>query len=247
MELVEFVYASDIARGTSELQALFARFIAGFGLEYFLIAEASLRAFRGDGCGVRMTNFPEAWIERYKAIGYADCVPIYNECRRADRPCTLAEFKSRSLSRGAVGFLEDASRFGIESGAVFLLYGAGGRRFIFFVAGREECSRLDEQSLALLRIASFQVLTCLVKDSRQEREPVTRLTERELDVLGLIAEGKSKRKVAELLSVSEASVKRHCERSFEKLGANSLASAVSKAMRLGLIDPGIAGTPNDAH
>jgi ATP/maltotriose-dependent transcriptional regulator MalT len=246
MELVDFISSSDIACSASELQSLFVRFIAGFGLEYFCIAESSLSANGGEDRGLRMTNFPTAWIERYKAVDYADCVAIYNECRRANRPFTLAELKSGSLSRGALRLLEDTSLFGMEKGVAFTLFGSDGRQFIFVIAGRAEDARLDEQARALLRVASFQVLTNFIKDYQGKRARVARLTEREREVLALIAEGKSKREVAEILSVSEASVKRHCENLFEKLHANSLAQAVSRAMRLDLIDPGMDGTRNDA-
>jgi LuxR family transcriptional regulator, quorum-sensing system regulator BjaR1 len=247
MELVDFIYASDIARGASELQALFVRFIADFGLEYFLIVEVSLGALSQADRGIRMTNFPETWVERYKKVGYADCVSIYREYRRANRPPALAELTSRSLPSGSLRILEEALALGIESGAALTLYGPDGRHFIFVVAGRARGARLDEQALTVLRVASFQVLTSFIKDTCETRARGPRLTEREIEVLCLIAEGKSKREVAELLSVSEASVKRHCERVFEKLGANSLAQAVSKAMRLDLIDPDQAETQNDAH
>jgi DNA-binding CsgD family transcriptional regulator len=247
MELVEFIYASDNARSTSELQAIFARFIANFDLEYFLVAQVSLRAFSGNGCGVRMTNFPEAWIERYKAVGYADCVSVYNECRRANRPLTFVELVLSKLPSGSVRLIKEASLFGIESGAILSLCGSNGGHFICVFAGRAKDARLDGLSLALLRLASFQLLMSFVSEDREARDSGARLTERELEVLCLIAEGKSKRKVAELLSVSEASVKRHCESVFEKLGANSLASAVSKAMSLGLIDPNPAEATNEAR
>ncbi len=61
------------------------------------------------------------------------------------------------------------------------------------------------------------------------------LTPRELEVLGLIAEGLSNREIGEKVFVSENTVKTHSARVFEKLGAARRTQAVQEARRLGLI------------
>jgi len=62
------------------------------------------------------------------------------------------------------------------------------------------------------------------------------LTARELEVLQLAAEGRSGPRMAEELALSPATVKKHFERAYAKLGVRDRAAAVAKAMRLGLID-----------
>jgi len=68
----------------------------------------------------------------------------------------------------------------------------------------------------------------------QERLAELLITPRELEVLGLIAEGLSTREIAERLFVSENTVKTHSSRLFEKLGAKRRTQAVQvgKAARL---------------
>ncbi|HSB64623.1 MAG TPA: response regulator transcription factor [Thermoanaerobaculia bacterium] len=61
------------------------------------------------------------------------------------------------------------------------------------------------------------------------------LTPRELEILGLIAEGLSNREIGERLFVSENTVKTHSARLFEKLGASRRTQAVQEGRRLGLI------------
>jgi DNA-binding NarL/FixJ family response regulator len=63
----------------------------------------------------------------------------------------------------------------------------------------------------------------------------TGLTPRELEILGLIAEGLSNREIGEKVFVSENTVKTHSARVFEKLGAARRTQAVQEARRLGLI------------
>ena len=61
------------------------------------------------------------------------------------------------------------------------------------------------------------------------------ITQREHEILGLIAEGLSNREIGERLFVSENTVKTHSSRLFAKLGVNRRVQAVQKARDLGLI------------
>ncbi|MEA2270173.1 MAG: two-component system, cell cycle sensor histidine kinase and response regulator CckA [Solirubrobacteraceae bacterium] len=62
-----------------------------------------------------------------------------------------------------------------------------------------------------------------------------RLSDRELDVLRLAAEGNTGPQIAEHLILSPATVKTHFENIYEKLGVSDRAAAVAHAMRIGLI------------
>jgi DNA-binding NarL/FixJ family response regulator len=61
------------------------------------------------------------------------------------------------------------------------------------------------------------------------------LTERELEVLRLVAEGLANKAIGARLSVSEHTVKFHLNALLRKLGAQSRTDAVVRATRLGLI------------
>jgi ATP/maltotriose-dependent transcriptional regulator MalT len=61
------------------------------------------------------------------------------------------------------------------------------------------------------------------------------ITPRELEILSLIAEGLSNREIAERLFVSENTVKTHCSRAFDKLGARRRTQAVQMGKELGLL------------
>ena len=68
------------------------------------------------------------------------------------------------------------------------------------------------------------------------REPAkVSLTERETQVLALVAEGNSNRAIAAALFLSEATVKTHLIHVFEKLDVKDRTRAVTKAMELGLL------------
>ena len=60
------------------------------------------------------------------------------------------------------------------------------------------------------------------------------VTARELEILTLIARGLSNREIATQLFVSENTVKTHCSRTFDKLGAARRTQAVRRGKELGL-------------
>jgi len=62
------------------------------------------------------------------------------------------------------------------------------------------------------------------------------LTEREIDVLRLIAGGNSNREIAERLGIGEATVKSHVTNILSKLGANDRAHAVTIGLKRGIIE-----------
>jgi NarL family two-component system response regulator LiaR len=61
------------------------------------------------------------------------------------------------------------------------------------------------------------------------------ITARELEILTLVARGLSNREIATQLFVSENTVKTHCARAFDKLGAARRTQAVQRGKELGLL------------
>lgn len=64
---------------------------------------------------------------------------------------------------------------------------------------------------------------------------VPTLSERELDVLRLVADGLANREIGRALFISEGTVKTHLVHAFAKLGADSRTAAVAAARRHGLL------------
>lgn len=67
------------------------------------------------------------------------------------------------------------------------------------------------------------------------RAPRVSLSAREIEVLGLVAEGASNVDVAERLHITDATVKSHLVHVFSKLGVGSRTAAVSEARALGIL------------
>src|SRR5271156_338263 len=67
------------------------------------------------------------------------------------------------------------------------------------------------------------------------RQQTLGITARELEILTLVARGFSNREIATQLFVSENTVKTHCARAFDKLGAARRTQAVQRGKELGLL------------
>jgi NarL family two-component system response regulator LiaR len=67
------------------------------------------------------------------------------------------------------------------------------------------------------------------------RQQALGITARELEILTLVARGFSNREIATQLFVSENTVKTHCARAFDKLGAARRTQAVQRGKELGLL------------
>jgi NarL family two-component system response regulator LiaR len=77
-----------------------------------------------------------------------------------------------------------------------------------------------------------QLGTFIPNDKKREDLNITR---RELEILELIAQGMSNREIAGKLYVSENTVKTHCSRTFDKLGARRRTQAVQLGKEFGLL------------
>lgn len=75
----------------------------------------------------------------------------------------------------------------------------------------------------------------LIRSEGAAEPPLEELTDRERQVLGLVAEGLPNKTIAQRLDISEHTVKFHVNAILRKLGAQSRTEAVVRATRLGLI------------
>jgi DNA-binding NarL/FixJ family response regulator len=78
------------------------------------------------------------------------------------------------------------------------------------------------------------IAAALARGIRQQ-QAAPRLSDREREVLALVAQGLSNPEIGRRLHVTEATVKTHLLHAFEKLGVSDRTRAVTRAMELGLL------------
>ncbi len=83
---------------------------------------------------------------------------------------------------------------------------------------------------------SQKVMSRMAAWARGRQPALAGITERELDVLRLMAQGWDNQRIAEALSISEGTVKNHATNLYDKLEVHSRAEAVAWAWQQGLMD-----------
>jgi len=87
--------------------------------------------------------------------------------------------------------------------------------------------------------------TCQEKgDGRQQKLPDVELTQREAEVLQLIAEGYANKQIAAELNLSVKTVEKHRQQVMQKLGIHNIAGLVRHAAAKGIIEANLAGVPS---
>lgn len=92
-------------------------------------------------------------------------------------------------------------------------------------------------ALAVRLLEEFGALAEQATAASESVEPaVDKLTEREVEVLRLVAQGLGNKEIADRLSLSEHTVKSHLRHILDKLHLRSRAHAAAYAVRAGLVD-----------
>lgn len=123
---------------------------------------------------------------------------------------------------------------------IFEAIEAGAKGYLLKDASREELFSAVRaiyrgESLIEPRVAA-KVLNRLAQLSRRSNEPsVDVLSDREIEVLQLMAKGSANKQIAGSLSISESTVKTHVANIFQKLDVNHRTEAVTQALQRGII------------
>jgi DNA-binding NarL/FixJ family response regulator len=123
---------------------------------------------------------------------------------------------------------------------VFALLQAGADGYVLKTASSDELVRAvrtvhQGESALSPEIASKVVRQAMTGRPEGAAEQVETLTERELDVLRLAAQGLTNRAIGHKLGISHRTVQGHLQSIYGKLGVNSRTEAVTEALRRGWI------------
>ncbi|KZR86112.1 Response regulator protein VraR [Synechococcus sp. MIT S9504] len=154
---------------------------------------------------------------------------------------------SEQLSDGSgLDLLRESKRF-LSSHRTLLLINRPGKSNLRIARGLNVDAVLNEVSLEQRSGALINALTSMKQGQHFEdpsllegerivgRENAKVLSERQLEILALVAEGLSNRQIADQLNISVNTARDHLSEILTRLGVSNRASAVSAALRLGLI------------
>jgi DNA-binding NarL/FixJ family response regulator len=123
----------------------------------------------------------------------------------------------------------------LRSGAVgYLLKDVASVQLVEAIRAAARGESILEPSVATKVIAEFTRVSSMVL-STQVEQLVEPLSERELEIMALIAAGSSNKEIADQLFIAEGTVKNHVTHILGKLGVRDRTQAALKARELGLL------------
>jgi DNA-binding NarL/FixJ family response regulator len=126
---------------------------------------------------------------------------------------------------------------GLRAGAVgYLLKDVSSDKLVEAIRAAARGETFLEPSIAAKVVAEFTRLSGDRRPSATEERPLVEpLSERELEILGVLAAGASNREIAQQLYITEGTVKNHVTNILGKLGVRDRTQAALKARELGLV------------
>lgn len=112
---------------------------------------------------------------------------------------------------------------------------AGARGYLVKDVSRDELCAAVASALAGRDLVEPSLRRALKERSRTHEDKGAQLTERELQVLTGMSQGKSNAQIGRELFLSEDTVKTHARRLFRKMGVSDRAQAVASGFRRGLV------------
>lgn len=228
--IVEVKTTADVLKA---LQGQLAR----FGFSDVLITGLPVRQDQHWQRAIVCDGWRQEWYRRYLAEGHFQHDPCVARCRHRAFPFLWSDLQPEFMSPRAKLVMDEARDFAMKDGLCVPIHIPYHGPVAVSAAGeRIELSPSERPLVEVLCLKAFQTICRLEGRLEPERGPT--LGQREAEVLQWNAQGKTAGETAIILNVSKFTVQAHLRHIREKLGANNVSRAVTKAMALGEIQAG---------
>lgn len=189
------------------------------------------------GCG----TYPSQWVETYIEKEYLRIDPVVLGCYQRFHPVDWR--KLDWSSRAAKMLAADAAKFEVGSqGYSIPIRGPNGQFALFTVSDHRSDEEWDiftrENQRNLILIAHYFNNSALMIERGRTPVASKSLSPRETDALTYLAMGSGRGQVADMLEISEHTLRAYIESARLKLGANNTTHAVARALAEGMIITG---------
>lgn len=231
--LEDFIERMDHAETREDLTEL-----TFFLRDHYEISHVVYHWVNSDGEQYGAGTYPVAWADHYIASGYLRTDPVIQGCFQRFHP---VEWKRLDWSsKAARKLLEEAREYGIgNQGYSIPLRGPAGQFALFTVNDHCDDERWEafttQNVRDLMLIAHFFNQKALSFEGDRTKGATNPLSPREAEALTYLALGYSRAQVANLISISEHTLRVYVESARFKLGAMNTTHAVARALSLGLI------------
>lgn len=230
----DFVTATQRATRREEIEILFRRHIAEEGFDNYVLATI----IDGRMTAIPWCDLPDGYAEDYLANRWSRIDPVYRATLASVQPVRWQTIETdQHLSHRERKFMAECRTLGVHSGLSFPIHGPGQRLDLISISMRNR-ETIDPNRLNILHAICLQAITrynTIAAPKRQQVHMVGGLTQRELECLNWLKEGKTIPEIAQILGVSTKTIEFHVGNVYRKLGANNRTGAVVLGIQQGLI------------
>lgn len=177
-------------------------------------------------------NFPSEYLQRLQEAGGLGDSPIVAQWAQTRRP-VLFEMSDEHVKSA---WLENFQRYGLNNVAAHGLCDLNSLATSYFsfsqIPGKltSRHAQLLEMLVPHLHVALTRVVGSVQQESRLPKSMPHGLTEREAEIMKWLGAGKTNWEIAQVLRISENTVKNHVQRILAKLKVSTRAQAVAKVV-----------------
>lgn len=228
-----FLHKLESARALDEIQELIVSLRDHYKIDHVVYHWVS-----ADGEQYGFGTYAPDWAQRYSEKDYLRVDPVISGCFQRSHPLDWKRLDWSS--KPAKAFRLDAIAHGVgNQGYSIPVRGPNGQFALLSVSHTCDddvwAAFTIEHQRDLLLIAHFLNQKALEFEKNRVPEPVRTLSPREVDALTFLAMGYGRGQVAEMLSISEHTLRAYIESARFKLGASNTIHAVAKALAEGQI------------
>ena len=189
---------------------------------------------------VLLNTRPREYGERYIEKNYVAIDPLLLTVRRTLSPVAWSDIPPTQISEEGAQMFHAAKECGATNGIVIPIVQASGSISIFSASGGgPDVSPRARRALEIIGILSHQLLQRTAKAAAGVPDPpplTAPLTDREREILIWSALGRGADQIADILGISERTVRFHISTAMQKLGAANKTHAVALALARRLIE-----------
>ena len=231
--LDQFTQNLDQANALEQIQDVIVALRDSFDIDHVVYHWVS-----SDGEQYGFGTYDPVWVKRYVEKEYLRIDPVVIGCFQRFHP---VDWKGLDWSsKAARSFRKDAVEHGVgNQGYSVPIRGPNGQFALFTLShscGDEVWAEFTKDNQRdILVIAHYLNQKALEIEAGRHPEPVRPLSPREVDTLTFLAMGYGRGQVADMLSISEHTLRAYIESARFKLGAANTTHAVARALGEGMI------------
>lgn len=229
-KLIDLMHAPSV----EELQSQTTDIYQSLGLSRVMVIS---QVGHNRSVGRELTNmgFPKDWSDAYRAENFRND-PLPDIAVRIGQPFYWHELPDDViLSSAESAYLKSLDSLGMGEGIGTVVYGSAARVAFVGAAPDNTFARGGRPDKDLFHFAAQMSFLRYCSINQESLEYEMTLSNRELEVLHWMAQGKSNVMIAEILNVSQETISTYVKRIFAKLDVFDRTSAVMRGVIRGLV------------